>query len=216
MTTKHTTLMFKPYFFLCALTIVLFSCDKEGDDTPQKVCDRTELFGIADTSNTLIPLNSQNFWVYTDSLWSNGVLESERSTLLTLDKVYDLAGNVAVQHSSILPLLMLRGDTLVSAAITPTIDAPNCYETYFPMLFKTEDSVLVSSTNTLKYVYPSTSVVKTEVGDFSNNMVYNDGGFYELVLNEQVGIIKISFYITFNSVKMKRRTLTIKDYDIVN
>lgn len=200
--------------YLILVLLSLISCEK--DENPPVSCNYQETPIDLSTANTIIPLHSQNFWVYSDSVFENGVFGLEKSTLLTIDKTYDLAGLKSLQFSSLLPRLTIRNDTMFSTEITPLESAPNCFELVYPMFFSTQDSIQVDGyPRSNKYVYRSPNEIETLVGIFTNNIIYGEEGFFEVAINEAVGIVKISFFINdINGVKIKRRILTLKDYDL--
>ena len=198
---------------LILITIItLVSCGK--DEPISKDCGLIENPLNFNSESTIIPLNSQNFWVYTDSLWENGNFKSEKSTLLKIETVYDLEGMTALEFTSILPLLTIKGDTLFSTRYTPEQALPNCFELYYPMFFATTDTVQVDNNPSNKFVFRSTIPVTTPTGVYSDNIVFSEEGYFEVIVNEQVGIIKISFYVNEGINKQKRRTLTLKDYTL--
>jgi hypothetical protein len=205
--------MYKIILLLIGI-IIFISCS--NNDSLEKTCNYDEYINNIDIpSNAIIPLNSQNFWVYADSLWENGIFQNEKSTLLIIDKIFDLDGLKSIKFSSIIPQLTLRNDTLFSTSLTPEQSSANCYELLYPMFFSTSDSVHVDDDPSNKFVYRSISPIETPTGIYYNNIIYNEEGVFEIIVNEQVGIIKISFFVyNENSEKQKRRTLTLKDYDI--
>jgi hypothetical protein len=196
------------FFFQLIIILVIFnSCKK--DKSISGSCSHIKLPNINNTTFELIPINNQNFWIYTDSTWDKGTFISEKSTLLKIENIYDLGGITAIQFTSILPLLSIQGDTLYSTEITSTT-YPNCYKLHYPMFFNTNDSIQVDTDPSNKYVYKSTSPIVTPVGVFSDNIVYNEANSFEIISHRNIGIIKISFFIDHQ----KRRTLTLKDYNL--
>lgn len=192
------------------------ACKDDSESDLEIACSYKELpTATAINSNALIPLHRENFWVYSDSLWENGVFQSEKSTLLTIEKVYELDGLKSIQFSSILPQLTLKNDTLFSTQLTPAQNSPNCYQLLYPMFFETTDTVQVDRMPSRKFVFKSTAAIQTTVGTFSDNIILKEEEVFEIATNKQVGIVKISFF-AFNSTnqKIKRRTLTLKDFDL--
>jgi hypothetical protein len=202
----------------CLLLGIVFLISCEKDKGLGKVCNYQEIpFDIDIQSNAIIPLHSQNFWVYSDSLWevSTGNFESEKSTLLKIDKVYDLDGLKSIKFSSIIPQLTLRNDTLFSTILTPEQSSANCFKLLYPMFFSTIDSIEVDDEPSDKFVYRDITPVETSIGTYSDNIIYNEENLFEVIINEEIGIIKISFFIpNGNKPSQKRRTLTLKDYDL--
>ena len=196
--------------------IGLYSCKKEEE--PQgKVCEYNGYTRIDSTISTLIPLHSSNFWIYEDSLWIDGNLDTEKSSLMIIEQVYDLNGMKAVQFTPIFPLPMLaaKDDTLFAIKFTPEQTEPNCYELTYPMFFATEDTTYIDSVPyNQMLIYRSTIPVVTSSGTFSDNIVYQLEDFYEIVINEQVGIIKASIAVTDGGGNHNLRVLTLKDYDL--
>lgn len=198
---------------MITLCFICWSCD--ADDEATKRCDFQELPGINDPAPTVIPLNSQNFWVYADSVWENGSFVEEKSTLLIIDKVYDFNGKRAIRFSTILPLFTIREDMLVSSQFTPGPETDDCYQELFPMLFATEDTVVVEQTPVIKQVYKNTAPVSTLSGSFLPTYTYSEGEVFEITTFPELGVVFIGFY-TFdaNGSRRKSRTLTLKDYQL--
>lgn len=199
---------------ICLLLVIaaLYSCTKE--ETEEEACSYPELPGIANSTNTIIPIHSENFWIYADSLWDNGVFQRVESTLLNIDKVYELDGKKAVKFSSLLSVLLIKGDTLFSTELTPSPSAPNCYEIYYPKFFNTQDSLVVQEGLVDKVLYKSSAPVNTPVGTYSDNIIFSEGDYFRIVCNPQVGIVKISFFVDKGSGLEKGRTLTLKDFKL--
>jgi hypothetical protein len=204
----------KKAIYLFISLLIFISCEK--NENLRKTCKYEEIpFDINIQSNSIIPLNSQNFWVYSDSLWEDGIFQNERSTLLKIDKAYELDGLKSLEFSSIIPQLTLRNDTLFSTIFTPEETSLNCYELLYPMFFSTEDTIQVNNAQSDKFVYRSSDAIETIIGTYSNNIIYKEEDIFEVIINEQIGIIKIYFFIfNANNQKIKRRTLTLKDFDL--
>ena len=204
----------KNIIFVLICFVGFISCDKNVD--LGKSCNYEEMpLGISSQANTIIPLHSQNFWVYSDSLFNDGVFESEKSTLLKIEEVYDLDGLESVRFSSLIPQLTVRNDTLFSTALTPQPDAPNCYELISPMFFSTTDSIQVGDGFSNAFVYSSAEEVITPSGIYTDNIIYKSGDAYEVIVNPEIGIIQISFFLFGeNNQRIKRRILSLKDYDL--
>lgn len=201
------------FFTALIVTIVISSCSKT--DGPEESCSYPEDFETIVPSNKVFPLHRNNFWVYEDSLWSPDSLVKVKSTLLSIDKVYSLDNSLqTLNFSSILPPLTLKNDTLYSTLLYPNIAEGSCYELIHPMYFETTDTVIIDNDPSIKKVYPYPSSVTTPVGVFTNNMVYNEADLLEIIWNKNVGILKISFLIPEGNGKRKRRTLTLKSFDL--
>jgi hypothetical protein len=194
------------------IAISTLSCSKE--EPTGKDCQLTDLQNFGSQENTIIPLHSQNFWMYSDSLWEVGTgnFESEKSTLITIEEIYDLDGMTAVNFSSILPLLTIKGDSLFSTLLTPGPSSTTCFDLLFPMFFATVDTVQVDTEPSPKIIFRSTAPITTPTGVYTNNIVYRESDFYEVIINEEVGIVKIYFFINTSGTMQKRRTLTLKDF----
>lgn len=74
-----------PYYIpIFLLILAIFSCQKESEEHIScKTQTITEFY--ADTSNAVIPLASENTWVYVDSIWS---LENPDSFLVKTTELF--------------------------------------------------------------------------------------------------------------------------------
>ncbi len=204
----------KKLFYLIIAILSIISC--ENNDVGKTCNYDVYPIDVDIQSNAIIPLHTQNFWVYNDSLWENGVFQDVKSTLLVIDEVMDLEGIKSMSFSTIIPRLTLRNDTLFSTKLTPDPSFPECYELLYPMFFSTTDTIQVDEEPSTKIVYRSTIPIETSLGIYSDNVVYKDGDVFEVVIYEQLGIIKMSFFaLDGNNQPIKRRTLTLKDYDLI-
>lgn len=202
--------------YLAVLMIVswgMFSCNNEKETI--KICKMTAINGFEyyNDANTIIPIDTRNFWVYEDSIWSvdGSTLDTVKSALIKIETVYDLHdGNHSLHFSSLIPPLTVGGDTLYSNESTWESTEPDCYKLR-PKFFDVKDTVWIPGTAN-NYVYLSQDTVRTKVGDFTNNIVCMDGNVFEYIIHKDVGIIKISYSADLSS--KKRRTLTLKDYNI--
>ncbi len=214
MSTKqiYISLQIKNTIYLLLSLLCLVSCDKNNDLGESCNYEENPL-GVDIQSNTVIPLHSRNFWVYTDSLWQEGIFEGEKSSLIKIEKVYDLDGRKSMKFSQIIPQLTLRNDTLYSTRLTPEPTFPNCYEILHPMFFSPTGIVQVDDDPFAKFVYRSSNPVETPVGTFSDNIVYEEEDTFEVIVNEEVGIIKMSFFVTYsNNQKNKKKDINTERF----
>ena len=206
--------------FMTIMIVVFTSCqDCEDDIVP--LCNYQQLGFYSDTaSESMIPINTKNFWVYSDSSWNeSGEFDSDRSTLIQFERIYDLGEVKVFVFSAILPPLALKSDTLFNFQFTPEIQSENCYDLLSPYLFQAKDLIVIEDSSSLaeKVIFPSSDLLTTPAGDFSNNIIYQDGDFFEIIANKEVGILKISFFILDeNNQKKKRRILTLTEFGVVN
>lgn len=155
-------------------------------------------------TNTIIPINTQNFWLYTDSSLQNGSMIPNKDFLLTVDDVYKVGSYNSVSFNQFLPQLTIVGDSLFSTILTPESSKPACYELH-KYLFNVTDTAVLSSNDVTTLLYSSKDTCHTNAGNFAGNIVYTSGNSFRMTINAKVGILKI---------EMGNRTLTLKSYSL--
>lgn len=192
---------------LC-VSVLMVSCEKKDE---VKTCDIRSIsgFNYFNTNKTLIPVNTQNWWLYTDSIWdpATPTLDTTKSTLIKFETIYDLGdGKIAVSSTELLPVMTVVGDTIYSTVFT-TSNTDECYQ-LSRQFFQVQDTVWIRPN---AYLCPGADTVRTPAGDFSNNVIYNDGNALEYVINKGKGIVRITL---FKANGERRRQMTLKEYSI--
>jgi hypothetical protein len=192
----------KYYLAAFALLFIAASCNKSGD--PAKSCSYGALTinDFKNTTNTIIPINSKNSWIYTDTNNNNGNTVVNPDFLLKMDKVFNVEGHYSVSFNQFLPQLTIIGDSLFSTLETPESFKPRCYQLY-RYLFPVTDTVKINDAEIQTMLYPSTDTCFTPAGNFPNNIVYRSDSNFRMIIHPGVGILKI---------EMGQRKLTLKEY----
>lgn len=197
------------------LVIVILGCSKESKQI--KTCDYDNILGSGlewgGSANAPIPLHSLNFWTFLDSNFTvNGNFDKVKSTLIQIDLVYRYGNNYIVGFTEYIPRMLVKNDTLFGVESTPGPSDPECFKIHEPILFATKDTIQINQE--LKFFY-STEAVKTGAGTFSGNLVLQVADYFEYIFNKEVGILKITQHgYSENGALVKRRVLTLKDYDL--
>jgi|GEM_PF-2897570 hypothetical protein len=196
----------KAFVYLSIPLLLLAACRKEP---PAVVCNSNYVsLDYSQQSGALIPINTRNFWTYTDSLFDpvTGAWSETRSTQINIKAVFELGGLTYFHFTEMLSPMTLIGDSLVAVDATPS--GSNCY-TLGRKLFPVTDTVQLENPN--QFLYPDTATVLTAAGSFANNIVYKEGNSFEMVFHPGTGLIKLR---TILANGQQRRVLTLKDYRI--
>ena len=204
----------KKLFFPVSFSLLLISCSEE--EPISEACAFPEVDRSANLNfSAIIPIVGSESWTYTDSLWENGIFQAAEETNLEITKVYQLGNLAAIEFSSILPLLSIRNDTMYATRLNPGPKENACYELLYPMFFKASDSVQVDDDPSDKYVYPINEIINTPIGNFSQNVVYREADIFEVILNENAGVLRISFFVyNADGLRQKRRSLDLISYSV--
>jgi hypothetical protein len=189
--------------FILILLIIAASCKKSES---AKTCNYQPVTtgDFKNTTNTIIPINTKNFWLYTDSSLQNGSMIPNKDFSLRVENVYKIGNYHSVSFNQFLPQLTIVGDSLFSTALTPESSKPACYELH-KYLFNVTDTTVISSSDATTLLYSSKDTCHTNAGNFANNIVYSTGSSFRMTINAKVGILKI---------EMGNRTITLKSYSL--
>lgn len=193
---------------LSAILLALCSCNKKKSES---ICEARHMpFDYANESKTLIPINTRNFWTYTDSLFDpiTGLLVQTSTTLIKIEDVYELNDMIYFDFSELWPGMTIIGDTLFYVIRNEEVGSSDCYrlkKSYFPL---SSDTVQYGD-NPDEIAYRDTATVRTRAGDFSGNIVYEEGTARKTVFHSGIGMIRTSTQLANGHT---RRSLTLKDY----
>jgi len=189
---------------LLAGILLLSSCTKDGQPERCNVSYMPLDYSVA--GNSLIPVNTQNFWLYTDSVFSTatGVFEKTKSTLINIEAVFKVGDITYFEFSELLPPMTLSGDTLLT--ITTKSDG-NCYDLK-KMLFPVTDTATIGA---MQILYPDNNEVVTPAGKFSGNIIYSDHDIQKMYFHPGIGLVRLELRSAEGKM---RRSLTLKEYKV--
>lgn len=158
-------------------------------------------------ANSLISVNTQNFWLYTDSVFNTetGGVEHVESTPINIKSVFAINNITYFEFSELLPPMTLTGDTLCTVV---TKSSDNCYDLR-KMLFAVTDTVVLEAG---KMLYPDNNRIETAAGEFSGNIVYDEDNVFRMYFHPGIGLIRLELRAAGSS--NMRRSLTLKEYKL--
>lgn len=169
-------------------------------------------FDYTNENKTLIPINTQNFWTYTDSLFNpdTGAWEQTSTTLIKIEDVYEIDGMTYFDFSELWPAMTVIGDTLFYVIRNEDVNAAGCYQLkkgYFPL-----DRDTVRYGDGPDYIaYKDTATISTQAGNFSDNIVYQEGTTRKTIFHTGIGLIRTATQLANGHT---RRSLTLKNYTL--
>lgn len=196
---------------LLAFTVsafLLYSCQK--DKQPDTKCTVNHIpLDYQKQSNALIPVNTRNFWTYTDSIFNGntGALDTVTATQINIEDVYQVDGLTYFDFTELLPAMTLVDDTLFTVA---TGAAGNSCYTLKKKLFPVKDTTEIGEAYSQK-LYNDTATIHTAAGDFAGNTVYKDGDAMKMYFHAGAGLIRVEIRLGNGTL---RRSLTLKDYRV--
>lgn len=196
-------------FFLLLPIVALISCHKEK---PVTQCTTTQIpFDYSNPAKTLIPIDTRNFWTYTDSIFSpqTGAFDSVTTTLIKIEDVYQNGSITYFDFTELLPPMTAIGDTLYSVQAQKDVDLTNC-NTITKLFYAVADTTQWGGQQN-QIAYYDAATLKTPAGDFSGNVIFKDGPYVTYTFHKGEGLIKLSMYLANNQL---RRSLTLKDYKV--
>lgn len=191
---------------LCLITF--FSCSQK-QVIPK--CVQTHIsFDYASDHKTIIPINTQNFWTYVDSVFDpeTGVLISASTSLIKISDVYQIDGLTYFDFNQLFPPMTVVDDTLFSVSLTQDVNANTCY-TLNKGFYPVTDTVSTGPAGQVAYF--DTTTVKTAAGNFSGNVIFEDGVTLRYVFHPGIGLIRNTIYVNGGIL---RRSMTLKDYSV--
>lgn len=186
------SLLFLPLLFLVAC--------RQATPEPAGCRYAATGFDIDNNTATPIPIDSRNFWLYTDSVYNDttGAWTRVQDFLLTPRNVYQVGTYASVSFNQFLPQLTIVGDSLFASSYNSS--AASCYDLQ-PFLFPVSDTVALPGGSKL---YPASAAVSTPAGTFSNNLEVRNGS-YRMVVHPGLGIVRI---------EMGRRKMDLLRYEL--
>ncbi len=207
--------------FCLSTGLLLFGCRKvEPEQLPMCTHQRVDYF-TNEVEGALFPIARENFWVYTDSIWTHDTFSFD--TLLTsllfiedylkVENQYTvLSFNHQTQFSN---EYMVHGDTLSVYWNRLPSETGVCYTTT-PRFFPTNDTVIFRADDgygNQEILFRDPRPLQTPAGLFTQNLTYSYGGFIEFTLNEAVGVVEMRLFNLDSLGNLRpRRKLTLKDY----
>jgi len=160
---------------------------------------------------TLIPLNTRNFWVYDDSSSHNGsgMMLNTSNFMLYIKDVYKAEERYSLEFNQWIPRLTLFGDSLYSTLMTPEAEKPGCFE-YEPFLIRPQDT-LYYHTATKTKIYQASGVISTRKGPIDYDYIYEITGASRFYLNDRIGIIRMELFDQDGNVI---RSQTLNNYEV--
>lgn len=191
--------------------LMLTTCRKQSEEVATRTCNETELTGLFSKTDTnlLLPLGSDNFWIYDDSVRvSNDTLLTLKSTnfLLHIQKYFLIDNQKSYRFNQLLGQLTTRNDTIFTTEYLPDLAEPTCYR-YRPRLMRVSQRTYLNADNT-EELFPENGWIQTKMGSLPYQFVYNNANALKYYINDQIGIIRIEF-ITDHKLK---RSLTLNNY----
>lgn len=195
---------------LSALLLAVCSCNKKKSELTCEVRHIPLDYKIE--SKALIPVNTQNFWTYTDSLFdpNTGAWIQTTTTLIKIEDVYELNGMTYFDFSELWPAMTVVGDTLFYVIRNEDVNADGCYR--LKKGFSPLDADTVHFDDYPDNIaYKDTTTVNTQAGSFSDNTVYREGIYRTTIFHSGIGLIRTSTQLANGHT---RRSLTLKDYTL--
>ena len=193
----------KNYFGLLIIGLLLGSCTKDK----QLSCEVSYIpLDYSVEGNSLIPVNTQNFWLYADSIFNPaaGTVEKTQSTLINIEAVFEVNDITYFEFSELFPPMTMAGDTLLT--VTTKSDG-NCYNLK-TMLFPVTDTTRVGD---MQMLYPDSKEIVTPAGKFSGNIIYADHDIQKMYFHPGLGLIRLELRSAEGKM---RRSLSLKEYKV--
>jgi hypothetical protein len=144
------------------------------------VLEETVLYEPPEHHIPILPMAMGNYWVYADSTWKNGVIESSIDTVKVIDHETDSLGDWWVLSQPLLSLgdrIMLKGDSIYTSQYGWT--GPYAEREYIPPVDTpyTYHMILYGDIGFLRTVFRSFTMITTPAGAFDGLYGY-DCRFY--------------------------------------
>jgi hypothetical protein len=202
------------YIILTAVLFFVFTnCKKEKKEPINRNCKEVEWTGsfISTDTNCILPLGSDNFWMYDDSvrIQNDSFLTFQtKNWMLNIQKFYTINNNNSYKFNQWLGQLTTRNDTVFTTEYVTNLSETECYK-YRPLLMKVKEKSYLNLDKT-EIIYPESGSIQTNMGIIPYNYVYENGGALKYFINHKIGIIRIEIIVD-NKIK---RSKTLNNYKI--
>lgn len=200
------------FIILTLFVLFLFTkCTK--DKSIERNCNEIEWTGFFSPTDTncLIPLGTDNFWIYDDSvrIANDAFLTFQTNNyILKIQKFSVVGGNKSYKFNQWFGQLTTRNDTVFTTEFIADLSEPECYKLR-PFFMKVTQQTYLNPDRTIS-IYPKTGYIQTKIGNLSYNFVYDEGGALKYYINDKIGVIRIEILVD-NKIK---RCQTLNNYKL--